>query len=1480
MRKYLIAIVVLVVVGVLVSFFLIPDEGQIALMQRRDATSRTAGYVDYQAEFDRGNRTEEVVVGLANLYIGEGRGLEALPILEAHVQENPGHVEARKKLAELYQAAGRDEDYLREIETVASQQPTEENLKLLADMYNYVGMYDKQIETLKRLIDVSQGNVPEYYVDLATIQTLQEQKQEASLTLVELRQRHPNHISFKLVRLMVTSLVDTGEVERAHQEASGWIARPRLDEEGNNLGPDTRELADLANIIHYGGRPDLALELMNGYRELITKDVELFVAYINASIVAGKREQAYVVMNRAYDQGKLPPKLYRPFIELAFERGEIDKAQSVVYNLDRQYFNEDEAINLLELARANESNAIVAELIRIFDVPQYTQNKPALVAIIALLRRDTDEDMKIDVAIGSDLTRNSRFRLAQACARHDKEECFNRLVEQFPTFAEMTPREVDEVVELYISVDKQKQIETQVKALSEETDSPIIDFAYIKIAASLNQKDIVRPWLTQHGADTETPKLASLYFIANNRRHGVIASDVAEILYNREPSQVHREYLVSAYMNSGQYAKALPYLRELRDTTRANEDMYLTSLTRLARGGAEYRKELLDYVTPQLDSDEIELERKRQLVFMLINSGNKAKAVPYINKYAKAHGGEWKKLYNQVHARYIPPSKWKGAPAGPAMPALADMPRDYRVEVAMDPSTTDEVRRMLAFSLLEDGYRDDAVYIFQALAEKKGPMSQEVRDLLFLWGPRLNEEQIDWMVVRASQSSGADLVKWGEYIAFYGDDYALMNYVSSNPNALSHSSIRKKYFNALAVNGTADAFDSGMREWMAAESDPMALKDYADVAKAYGYRDAAVRALKKINGLVPQNEIVLKDLGVLTYSQSDYSEAQRYIGQYMYQHTHAPAPQTHPFEAYFFQGELLRREKRTNEANQYYAQVLRDGPSVADTVQRQSMYYSAQMHLGYYNEGKDGFYGLLEQYPEDRSLLADFMSILLEYNFYDEATAVANQYDSNSPYYHNQVSHPASIQSPHIQNIQSYEQGRELRINFNQPLNGEVPPGFDPKQYSWIEESEVGYDSMLIAAKPGYQLRFTPTSEQAVRVVPTRYVLTAEEEMRRQQELRLQLLYARLELETGQEQAALNRLNTLRAHYPKDAQLLGYTANAQNYTGNWSSALNLLEEAQDITPENEDILALKDDIERLHADHVKLDFEAVRIGDSDQYIGTVEGKVRVTNRVEIGGEFKHNKVFASNIRNASNGQRKDQVHERQKGELWAAYHFDNGDTLKGAAYANNDTAGAGLSYAFNNALGRSEVLAEYHRPYWDFTEAVVEEATRDRVGIRHRANITNKTSVSAEASYNRYNIKSEEDVAQTALLRANVVHQLRAEQPYVGVGYGFDGEYVVDKTYRPLGVTGDKYSPFPITSREIHFVSGIVAHDVTDSTRAELVAGYAYDRLGDHGPQVEGRITQDLGENVEAQVRARYGLESNDSEQNASSVGGHLKVKF
>jgi hypothetical protein len=169
--------------------------------------------------------------------------------------------------------------------------------------------------------------------------------------------------------------------------------------------------------------------------------------------------------------------------------------------------------------------------------------------------------------------------------------------------------------------------------------------------------------------------------------------------------------------------------------------------------------------------------------------------------------------------------------------------------------------------------------------------------------------------------------------------------------------------------------------------------------------------------------------------------------------------------------------------------------------------------------------------------------------------------------------------------------------------------------------------------------------------------------------------------------------------------------------------------------------------------------------------------------------------------------------------------------------------------------------------------------------VRHYASLNPTLSFGLETSLNRYNTRMDDDVAKSGLVRMSLVQRLQeqtADQSYLALGYGFDGEYMMgDRTTRNDSF-GNPYFLLPIVSREVHFLSGIYRDDWTPTTHAQLVAGYAFDRLGESGPQAEARITQDLNDNWELGARARYGLlaTSDSPENDAVHFGAHLMYKF
>lgn len=1508
MRKYIVLALILLVSGLVISFYLIPTSREVAGLQAQDVAAVDLGKVDIEAEYAQGRRTFPIINALADKRIAAGDRPAAIKLLEEYVTANPNDVNGHKKLAEQYQLSGNQEGYAKQIEMIASAAPTEQNLRVLSDIYNSNKEYVKQAEILKKIVEVTKGEKPEAFVDLATIQVVIGDSDGALKTVEELKAKHPTFSSYPMTRIMVSVLADKGDVDRAYDVAKEWMdkpgapvpaptaatatpakpadgvapAAPLAASAAGTPNPRPKELADLCNILHYSGHADKAVMLVDLHQDMLDREPELVLAYVNANVTAGKADHAYEVLKKIDEAGTMASILYPPYLDLALKREDVPAAETIANKLDAPNFTEELALKTLEVARVNQAPTVMEILTKRFSDEKILADKPVLNAVIAILTNDKTQDQKIEAALNVELTGTQRLSLAESCARAKKTACFDAIVKLYPALEQMSPQQVSEYAQLYIIAERPAEIVDPVGKLTAiEHLSAIVQNAYHRLAAAAGRYDIMKPWLEQNANKVPVAQLQELFYLANDRHHGDVASDIAERLYARDPSPMNRDIMVSAYIGSGAYDKAIPLLRDQMKEPGANDGLYLSTLSKLAGKNPEMRKELADYAEASLKSGRGDSRQQLNYAYILINNGRKDAVIPYAKNYAEERGGDWKKMYAQLTQK----------PKAGAPGKVVKLSREQLLAMANSRTISQANKRQVAFQLLNQGYKQDAIVVFKDLAKDKGPDSQEVKDLIYLWGGKLSGDQLVWVQNRAANASAYDKQRWADIINNAADDNSLLAYVSATPDALYNKDLRKKYFRILAGTGSRQNYDVSMRNWVAGTTDVPALSDYAAIGQSYGYREAAINGYNRVLELDPNNAKALSQKAALDFSKGKFAEADKNLNQYLA--TTQPTKETaaDTATAHFYKAQLLRRQGNKQGAAAEFQQVVElTAQSGAQTPDALSRLYTAQMHLGQHEQAKAGFEQLLEQFPDDKGVLADYMSVLIEYKYLDDATRIANQYDKNSPYYHKGAELVG--RSTATSSVQQLSNGREMKISFNTPIEeGKLP--IDPKaaaKLAWVEHSEIGYDSISISAKPGYIVRFVPTSQEQFALVAApapEYAPQVEEQ--RQQDLRLQLLYARIEQDSGQTDKARERLAVLQQYYPNDPQLLSYEASVASASGDREEAINLVQQARSVAPENEDLSLQEQNIRNVNTasgvNFVKLDHQYRAMGDNREQITTLSGSAHANKRTEVGLNVQNDYLRTHQTRRGRDGAIDDYNVTRQRGEVFAAYTFDGGDRLQGSVFANNKDVGGGVFYDFNNRIGRTQLIGEYQRPYWDFVEAVYEHTTRDRVGFKHFATLRPTTTLGVEASYNNYNTDEKRSVAHSALIRLNAIQELQPQtesQPWLGVGYGFDGEYFGGKPDQRLDGLGNSYALLPTHTREVHALTGIVRDDWNQNqTHGLLVGGVAYDRInGGFSPLVEGHLDHDLTDQWQIGARARYALETNNTDNHELDLGADVIYKF
>lgn len=935
--------------------------------------------------------------------------------------------------------------------------------------------------------------------------------------------------------------------------------------------------------------------------------------------------------------------------------------------------------------------------------------------------------------------------------------------------------------------------------------------------------------------------------------------------------------------------KALPLLRELKGDSTEYRELYFLALSNASKQNKKLRPELIEHVEESFAAGDLTEAQKRDRVYALLGIGEKATALDYVERSLQAAEGderlEWKKLYTALTLK--PQASKRRSRARRA--AAPRQTLDQRLVLAGEGKYDEKKLRQTAFEALNAGRKADAVDLFKMLAAYNGSQSTDAGQLIYLQGARIGGDDLRWVIDQANQAQGAEQSGWISLVANHASLEDINAVAQAYPSWLGHSGFSNRYVSALLQSGDQQAIASYLQSQASANQNVEAYLAVASQAEAMMDKRTAGQALLNAASIAPNDRTIWLRLTQHYFSTAEYSEAAIALDRALQANSSsAISPEAAAREQLvmnYYVGQVRTRDGDKEVASQYFSQAVAGGNRWQGDRDAHTKFLVSQMAAGDAGSAAQGFEGLLSQTPGDAVLLADYLSATLDRRDYDAAQQIVDRHSRNITFNGGAdgemiAAHPIILSGANgeMPLAQVMSAGSEVKLQFARPL----PAGFSlldsTNKPHWISYATTSYDSVLMVANSGYQLQANPTS-QGLQITPVKSAPATSTDAMRQQFLRLQLLYTRQELETGNTSDALERLQSLSSEFEDNSEFLGYQGNAEYYAANLTRGLHLVKKAHALAPQNEDLRYLKRNIERFHAEHLKADYEWQKIGKHHLHIGTLEARKQFNGGWEATARHQQAFVTTSTVQRA-NGPLATFEGSKWNSQLSLAKFMDDSSLITGNLYGNKTGAGAGLAYQFVNQIGTTGVYADYHKPYWGLVEAVVEDATRDRVAAWHLWRPSPKWSVRVEGAYNRYHTDDDSNLVDSVGASGTILRTIWGKSPYVALAYGFDGEYHMGHVKRG-NFGGGTHKLLPLRSREVHALSAIYYQDFTawdvDDTNLELNAGYAVDRLGEHGPSVEGRLTHFVTDDVDVQIRGRYGLEVQETDNNAATIGGYVR---
>lgn len=1462
MRIAYIIIALLVACGIGVSFYLVPTKEEVAMM-KVDGSGLIESQASYETQITVGNLSAEVVFPLVRIYLQNNELERAITLLEAYLEKNPDDIRALDRIATLYQYAGRQEDYAGVLERLNQLKDDPANLEKLSDIYNYRQEYEKQVEVLEKIIE-NQPDKTENYIRLGYVYRQMERYADAVAIIKRLFQLHPEAVNDEAMEIWAGSLVMQGRPDDAFALVVDWLSE--------HSGREQRlSVAKFANVFYVGSRPDLSLKLLEPHEAAAAGEPELTAAFVRAELATGQEKKAFDRMMGLYQNKALPDSLRELFLEVAIKSRNIEMVGMLVAGPEAQKLSEQRLLQIVDFYQQEQKFDQIEKLRT--DIGAEKMAKLQVVdAVMALALGEADAKAKMEtLVLQNNLAVYQAMALSQACANADFMELSRAFLESLSPYLQVKDPDLAALAGLFLVNDLEDEGLKLFEGFREKRPSLFVDIGWVKLATAKGQEKEVVQWLNMRADDViNVPLLKDIYYIANDYGHHGIAVVASKRLYWRDPSDENQFVYANALVQNNQPVAAMEHLKELKDVGYDVGGLYLSTLYAAARQDPKYRGELLEYLEVELNQPETPKERKFAILQLMVQHGIASKYEPLARENALKGDKDWYYLYATMLKK-----------AGKHKELKA-----FDREIAMRPGAPAEVKRRYAYNALADGNKEDALKLFAALAETSGPKSKDVQQLIYLWGPRPEEPQLNWLAHRAVNAPPSERDDWLEALYQAGGYEQLVAIVEKLPAEKRGDKVSERYMNALLLLGQEEKIEYEVARAVERTNDAEALEKLGDFAMANSLYTPAEAAYKKLEKLEPNNQKMLMNLGSIAFNRNDYAGAYGYFSRYN-------QAGGRDYRSYYYAGESLWKttpgEGRDRVAAPFFTKALEAVKTEKQDKNARLIAAQSLFRLQRYAEAQAAMKSLVDDYPRETVLKADYALMLVTSKQYDNAKYYI-QTEMNRQAPPPEAARTFAVPAAGLVDVRTTQVPNELVLVYGKPINAQ-PAALATLNQSgpdWIDVGTVGYESAVITTDYGYELQSDFGSQKTgnvnIALLPLKpsYSPAAEKEAR----MRVDLLRAQIELETGNQREARMYLEKVNEEYPNKPGVLAALSNTEYYMGHNLKALDHIEQAYQLEPSDDGVRRLRDRIIDGRRDFVKADAEVQFIDDDIQFITELSGEKRLNRENVVGVVLGQNYVSSEGIRRAD-GRFGDFDMWRTRQEVYGRHELENGDAVRVSLYSNLDTAGAGIEYLARYFRGDISVFADYHRPNWDFTEGVQDYAVRDRVGFLQTFRIRPDIAPYISAAYNQYSVEDHSNVDQSVTvtgvarlplyyLDASIDRRLFAE-------YGLDAEYRLDEE-RGTDALGNSYLYYPLITREVHYATVGIRDEINTPyimpSFWEAYAGFAWDRFGGNGPYIGGRWVQQLDADKEASIRASHSISFKDTGADATRVGGYLNWKF
>lgn len=1388
----------------------------------------------YQSLYDQDDHSISVISPLIMLNLQYAKVDQAIALMEEYMQHHPESTDGWQYLGKLYLGADKPHHYLSTLEKLYPLSPSKEDLRQQLEYFEYYGNKEKSIWALEQL-------VKNYHVEtwekikLVNLYA-SDGNIDSALALAEKTLENCNGKDGcgQLGSLYISFLLDKKEEKKALDFAVGYLQKH----------PSALAARDFATIFMESNQPEAMRHIVEALPVAMQLNPQIIESKAGSYYMEGDLKGLYAFLKSLLDEGKLPKEHLETLASLAMTNEKDPKQfEQLLIHQDLGHLTDTTLQALINKAYALQLHPLLNKLQN--EIPQQTlKQSPVLNYTLETANYPlTPMNLGFYLRPGDlSLQEKEKVQLAITYEALGLDALAKNELSDIQNFGRIPDPLLIPAAGLFIRYQMAKEGLAHVDELKKEMARPPLelDFVWLLLASSLQENAKALPWLQENAARLDAGQLTDLSNTALQEKNGPVALAASDLLMARSPIPRHALLYANALILDGQTEKGLQLLKSLYAAGELTPEYLIPYLTALASAAPYNPDHLKDYHTllsQEMAKGTFDLAALRTLGYSLADAHSNTEAAAIFFMLAKDKPFKDPDVQNLLYlwGQKLTPEQvqWIAARAaidkGKAKAGWAQVLNSAghpdvttqlidRQEIAdadiavayLDAlaalKNTDEIAAVLPVVLKNDaipeaalrnvGYvladadlKTIAAPIFFKLARTRSFDDPDTQALLFLWGDKPETDQIHWIAVRAGIARGKEKGAWLAYLN--NIKQAEITYELVDPEDLGEVAIADAYIDALATLKKDDELSDLLLTIVDTEEDLKRLKKLGLIASGEGLYDVGELFYLKVLNVEPISKEALREIGIIYFAKAAFRHARFYLGLYLSYYE----PVTIAIEV------PQKQEKTIKKSGEGKSEKIAEAtlsPQVECQGDYLVHYYYAEMFnrdwmyaaaAPYYYKALEELEDALQQGTDEDRLSAAMIQASIHYRLNDPCTAICLYEDLI-------CRHPAnrSIRTDYASMLVEIDM-----IAQAEPILFDIPEECDDKPSGLIERIEI---VALEAGRTNW--------------------------LQQDQQIAEALCYADGMLDT----------------YQNDAKSWTALANIKNEIGLFRQSIEDYTIARWIEPDNEDIYRAQKEIIDFHRPYAYEEAEYRKTGftQKERFLRgglTLWGdEFDQADRIVLNAEI--DQVSATNFVNPKTGVTEPFKGDRYRGDLsWTHYDFCGFKSFT-QLYFSKEILGAGIAGYLPDYYGTWGAGVEYNRPYWDYTETLIDYGTRDRVFVERVQRVAHNVNASLQVGANRYRLKgvpgtAAETISWTASASyrfpyMTCVTQLFGRNSAFYLNYFGFAEYET-WGYRRRGIDRQCFFPMAITNQEQHILEISFARTLCRFFSFEASYGYSYDRL-------------------------------------------------